>query len=126
MISRRHTLAIAFSAALVGSFSGAAIAQGAGSTVKLVVPFAPGGGVDTAARLIARQIQSNTSWTVVVENRAGGSGTVGGKAVQTAAPDGNTLLFSASTHVLAKEVLKVPPYDPQTDFQAVARVAEAR
>jgi tripartite-type tricarboxylate transporter receptor subunit TctC len=50
---------------------------------------------------------------------------VGGKAVQTAAPDGSTLLFSASTHVLAKEVLKVPPYDPQTDFQAVARVAEA-
>jgi tripartite-type tricarboxylate transporter receptor subunit TctC len=125
MTSRRHTLSIAFASALAASFPMQALSQSAGSTVKLVVPFAPGGGVDTAARLIARQIQTNTGWTVVVENRAGGSGTVGGKAVQTAAPDGNTLLFSASTHVLAKEVLKSPPYDPQTDFQAVARVAEA-
>ena len=93
--------------------------------IKLIVPFAPGGGVDVAARLLARQLQSNTGLTVIVENRAGASGTVGGKAVQIAAPDGNTLLFSASTHVLAKEVLKMPPYDPLTDFQPVARVAEA-
>lgn len=93
--------------------------------IKLIVPFAPGGGVDTAARLIARQLQVNTGVTVIVENRAGASGTVGGKVVQMAAPDGQTLLFSASTHVLVKEVLKVPPYDPVTDFAAVARVAEA-
>jgi tripartite-type tricarboxylate transporter receptor subunit TctC len=93
--------------------------------IKLIVPFAPGGGVDTAARLIARQLQVNTGISVIVENRAGASGTVGGKVVQTAAADGQTLLFSASTHVLVKEVLKAPPYDPITDFAAVARVAEA-
>jgi tripartite-type tricarboxylate transporter receptor subunit TctC len=93
--------------------------------IKLIVPFAPGGGVDTAARLVARQLQANLNQTVIVENRAGASGTVGGKAVQTAAADGQTLLFSASTHVLAKEVLKSPPYDPVKDFQVVARVAEA-
>jgi tripartite-type tricarboxylate transporter receptor subunit TctC len=93
--------------------------------IKLIVPFAPGGGVDTAARLIARQLQSNLGVSVIVENRAGASGTIGGKAVQTAAADGQTLLFSASTHVLAKEVLKNAPYDPVKDFQAVARVAEA-
>jgi tripartite-type tricarboxylate transporter receptor subunit TctC len=93
--------------------------------LKLIVPFAPGGGVDTAARLIARQMQTNTGQTVIVENRAGASGTVGGKAVQIAAPDGLTLLFSASTHVLANAVLKTPPYDPLKDFAPVARVAEA-
>lgn len=93
--------------------------------IKLIVPFAPGGGVDTAARLIARQLQVNTGTTVIVENRAGASGTVGGKVVQMAAADGQTLLFSASTHMLVKEVLKVPPYDPVNDFAAVARVAEA-
>lgn len=93
--------------------------------IKLIVPFAPGGGVDVAARLVARQLQSNTGLTVIVENRAGASGTVGGKAVQAAPADGQTLLFSASTHVLAKEVLKTPPYDPLTDFQPVARIAEA-
>jgi tripartite-type tricarboxylate transporter receptor subunit TctC len=93
--------------------------------IKLIVPFAPGGGVDTAARLIARQLQVNTGVNVIVENRAGASGTVGGKAVQIAAANGQTLLFSASTHVLVKEVLKVAPYDPVADFAAVARVAEA-
>lgn len=93
--------------------------------VKLVVPFAPGGGVDTAARLLAKQLQANTGITVIVENKAGGSGTIGGLAVKNAAADGQTLLFSASTHVLAKEVLAKAPYDPVTDFMPVARVAEA-
>ena len=93
--------------------------------IKLIVPFAPGGGVDSAARLIARQLQVNLNVTVLVENRAGASGTIGGKAVQTAAPDGQTLLFSASTHVLANQVMAVPPYDPVADFAAVARVGEA-
>lgn len=94
-------------------------------TLKLVVPFAAGGGVDQAARLLSRQLQSDLGISVIVENRGGGSGTVGGKAVQMAAPDGMTLLFSAATHVLAKHVLANPIYDPQADFAPVARVGEA-
>lgn len=94
-------------------------------TLKLVVPFAAGGGVDQAARLLGRQLQADLGIPVIVDNRAGGSGTIGGKAVQMAAPDGMTLLFSAATHVLAKQVLANPPYDPQTDFAPVARVGEA-
>ena len=93
--------------------------------IKLIVPFAPGGGVDSAARLIAKQLQGNLNVTVLVENRAGASGTIGGKAVQTAAPDGQTLLFSASTHVLTNQVMATPPYDPVADFAPVARVGEA-
>lgn len=94
-------------------------------TLRLVVPFAAGGGVDQAARLLSRQLQSDLGVPVIVDNRAGASGTVGGKFVQTATPDGMTLLFSAATHVLAKQVLANPPYDPQTDFAPVARVGEA-
>lgn len=94
-------------------------------TLKLIVPFAAGGGVDQAARLLGKQLQTDLGVSVIVENRAGASGTIGGKAVQTAAPDGMTLLFSAATHVLAKQVLAVPPYDPQADFAPVARVGEA-
>ena len=126
MGARRHCICLAMAAAAALALSPAfGQAQAPLGPIKLIVPFAPGGGVDTAARLIGRQLQTNTGWTVIVENRAGASGTVGGKAVQTAAADGNTLLFSASTHVLVKEVMKAPPYDPQTDFQPVARVAEA-
>jgi len=97
----------------------------AGHTIKIVVPFAAGGGVDNAARLLGEQLRKKLGVTVVVDNRAGGSGTIGGKAVETAPADGYTLLFSAATHVLARQVLASPPYDPQTAFAPVARVGEA-
>lgn len=93
--------------------------------LKMVVPFAAGGGVDSAARLIAKQLGTNLGVAVVVENKPGANGSVGGKFVQTAAPDGTTLLFSASTHALARQVMATPPYDPLTDFALVARVGEA-
>jgi tripartite-type tricarboxylate transporter receptor subunit TctC len=96
-----------------------------GKTIRMIVPFAAGGGVDNAARLLSEQLRKQLGVTVIVDNRAGASGTVGGKAVQIAPADGYTLLFSASTHVLAKQVLSNPPYDPQTDFAPVARVGEA-
>ena len=94
-------------------------------TLKLVVPFAAGGGVDQAARLLGRQLQADLGVPVIVENKGGGSGTIGGKAVQSSPADGMTLLFSAATHVLAQQVLANPPYEPQTDFEPIARVGEA-
>lgn len=93
--------------------------------IRMIVPFAPGGGVDSAARLIAKQLGTNLSVAVVVENKPGANGSVGGKFVQSAAPDGQTLLFSASTQALVKQVMAAPPYDPLTDFAPVARVGEA-
>lgn len=94
-------------------------------TLKIVVPFAPGGGVDSAARLIAKQLGTNLKVPVVVENKPGANGSVGGKFVQTAHPDGLTLLFSASTQVLVNQVMAMPPYDPLVDFAPVARVGAA-
>ncbi len=94
-------------------------------TIKLIVPFAAGGGVDNAARLIAKQMQMNLNVSIVVENKPGASGTIGGKFVQGAQADGQTLLFSASTQALTKLVIANPPYDPLTDFSYVARVGEA-
>lgn len=93
--------------------------------IRLIVPFAAGGGVDSAARLVAKQLGMQLNTAVVVENKPGGSGSVGGKAVQMAAPDGQTLLFSASTQALIRQVMATPPYDPLTDFAPVARVGEA-
>jgi tripartite-type tricarboxylate transporter receptor subunit TctC len=94
-------------------------------TIRLIVPFAAGGGVDVLARLYAEMLKEKHGLTVVVENRGGGSGTIGGLVVHQAAPDGYTLLFSASTHTTARLVMKDAPYDPVTEFTPIARVGEA-
>ena len=94
-------------------------------TIRLVVPFVPGGGVDTLARMMAEKMQPRLGVTVIVENRAGASGTVGGASVLQSPPDGYTVLFSANTHSMAKLVMSKPPYDPLTDFRPIARVGEA-
>ncbi len=94
-------------------------------TIRIVVPFVPGGGVDTLARMFAEKMQPKLGVTVIVENRAGASGTVGGASVQQSPSDGYTVLFSANTHSMAKQVMSKPPYDPLTDFTPIARVGEA-
>jgi tripartite-type tricarboxylate transporter receptor subunit TctC len=104
------------------------IARGAGfpsRSIRIVVPVAPGGGVDTFARLIANKIKLQRDINFIVENRPGGNSTIGGIEVQRAAPDGHTVLFHASTHNVAKLVLKSPPYDPGTDFTPIALAGEA-
>lgn len=93
--------------------------------IRLVVPFAAGGGVDVFARLLAEKLKEKYGLTIVVENRGGANGSIGGSAVRSAEPDGTTLLFSAMTHTMAKQVMKSPPYDPVTDFTPIARVGEA-
>lgn len=110
---------------VLGAAISAAQAKYPDGPIKMIVPFAAGGGVDNAARLIAKQMQSSLNVPIVIENRPGANGSIGAKAVQTAPADGQTLLFSASTHVLARQVMASPPYDPLTDFSFVARVGEA-
>lgn len=124
-IALRGLLAASVAASALGPCGAAARFPEPDKTLKLVVPFAAGGGVDNAARLLGEQLRKQLGLTVIVENKAGASGTIGGKAVQTATADGYTLLFSAATHVLARQVLANAPYDPQTDFAPVARVGEA-
>jgi tripartite-type tricarboxylate transporter receptor subunit TctC len=96
-----------------------------GKPLHIVVPFAPGGGVDVLARLIAERMASQLGQNVLVENRAGASGTIGGSYVMQAAPDGYTLLFSSNTHVMSKLVMAAAPYDPLGDFTPIARLGEA-
>jgi tripartite-type tricarboxylate transporter receptor subunit TctC len=93
--------------------------------VKIIVPFAAGGGVDVFARLLSEKLRQKNSLTIIVDNRAGANGSLGGNVVKNAEPDGTTLLFSAGTHVMARQVMKNAPYDPIDDFAAIARVGEA-
>jgi tripartite-type tricarboxylate transporter receptor subunit TctC len=92
--------------------------------IRIVVPVAPGGGVDTFARLIAAKVKTQRDVTFIVENRTGGNSTIGGLEVQRAAPDGYTVLFHASTHNVANLVLKNAPYDPVKDFTPIAVTGE--
>src|SRR5258708_40016843 len=88
--------------------------------IRIVVPVAPGGGVDTFARLIAAKAKVQHDVQFIVDNRTGGNSTIGGLEVQRAAPDGYTVLFHASTHNVARLVLKNAPYDPVADFTPIA------
>ncbi len=125
-LHRRHFLAstLAAGASLAVSGARADAYPVAGRPLKLVVPFAPGGGVDVLARLYAEALKDKFG-TVVVENRGGANGTLGGQIVHQAAPDGYTLLFSASTHTMARQVMRNSPYDPVAEFTPIARVGEA-
>lgn len=119
---RRRSLLIS----ALGWAAGCPVADATQATpLRLVVPFAPGGGVDAAARALAGALPAVLGTPVTVENHPGASGTIGGRLVMAAPPDGRTLLFSAATHVFTRQVLALPPYDPQTDFAAVARFGQA-
>jgi tripartite-type tricarboxylate transporter receptor subunit TctC len=109
------------------SLAAPAFAQGAfpDKPIKVIVPYAAGGGVDVMARLVAEKAAPLFGVPVIVENRAGASGTIGGQAVHQSQPDGYTLLFAPLTHVMANIVLKSAPYDAVNDFTPVARVGES-
>jgi tripartite-type tricarboxylate transporter receptor subunit TctC len=93
--------------------------------IRIIVPVSPGGGVDTFARLIAAKIGEQRHVEFVVENRTGGNSTVGGLDVRRAAPDGTMVLFHASTHNVARLVMRDVPYDPIADFTPIALAGEA-
>jgi len=91
--------------------------------VKIVVPFTPGTGIDILARTLGQKMGDDWKVAVVVENRPGASGNIGTEAVAKSAPDGYTLLMTASTIVLNRSLFKSIPYDPVADFAPVAPLA---
>lgn len=122
-MNKRIALPAAFALAL--ALSPACAQTYPSQTIKMIVPFAAGGGVDAYARVLAQHLRDKRGVDIIVENRAGSNGAVGGLAVQRADPNGYMILFSASTHVMARQVMQNAPYDPVTDFAAIARVGEA-
>ena len=93
-------------------------------TVSLVVPYPPGGSVDGVARIIAQKLTETMGQNFIVENRAGGAGgIVGANYVAKSAPDGYTMLLTASIHVVTPFLHKSVPYDVVTDFTPITLVA---
>jgi len=90
--------------------------------VKLVVPYAPGGGTDYVARLLATKLTEQGVGTFIIENRPGGGGTVGSATVARAAPDGYTLLVTAPEMSTDPSVRLSLPYDVSKDFAPISQL----
>ncbi|MDB5859406.1 MAG: hypothetical protein JWQ76_3095 [Ramlibacter sp.] len=93
--------------------------------VRVIIPFPPGGTLDTVGRQLAQKLGDQLGQTFLVDNRPGGNGTIGADVVSKAPADGYTLLFNASTFVSAPMTMKSVPYSVVKDFQPVALVAKA-
>jgi tripartite-type tricarboxylate transporter receptor subunit TctC len=126
VLARSAVLLVPLLMAFLGPLPSPAIAQSYPSrTVTVVVPFPPGGSVDGVARILVQKLNETVGQHFIVENRAGGaSGTVGANAVAKAAPDGYTLLVSASVHVINPFLYKNVPYDVVKDFSPVVLLAD--
>lgn len=93
--------------------------------VRVIIPFPPGGTLDTLGRTVAQKLSEQMGQPFVVENKPGGNGTIGADAVAKAPADGYTLLFNASTFTTAPMTMKQVPYSVVKDFAPVALVAKA-
>ena len=95
-------------------------------TLTLVVPFPPGGSTDTLARSIGAKMQEKLGQTVIVDNKAGATGTIGAALVKRAAPDGYTVLVSSlGPFVIAPHLIKNVPYDAGKDFDLLTVAVQA-
>ncbi|HYC36048.1 MAG TPA: tripartite tricarboxylate transporter substrate binding protein [Usitatibacter sp.] len=94
--------------------------------IKLVVGFAAGGNTDTVARVVGQKLSERLGQSVIIENKAGAGGTIATGEVARAAPDGYTLTMgTTTTHAIAVAAYSKLTYDPATDFEPIALVANA-
>lgn len=91
--------------------------------IRVIVPIAPGGGVDTMARTIAPLLSGRIGQSVVVDNRAGGGGSIGAELTAQAIPDGHTIMLASSAFVL-HSLLYRARYDPVRDFSPITQVVQ--
>jgi tripartite-type tricarboxylate transporter receptor subunit TctC len=130
MLFQRHPrtspLQVALAALLLVAFStGDAKALYPERAVRIVVPFAPGGGTDVVARTLAQEMASDLGVSVVIENKPGAGTIIGTQAVAASAPDGYTLLMGTFSHAVNSSLSANLPYDPHKDFAAVALIARS-
>jgi tripartite-type tricarboxylate transporter receptor subunit TctC len=126
-LSRRRCLhraasAFALGAAFAIALAGMQAAAQSERTIKIVVPFPPGGAIDVLARMMGDQIGKAHGAAVVIEDRPGGGTVIGTEAVFRANPDGNTLLIDNNSFVITPHLHKVA-YDPFAGFEPICNIA---
>ena len=125
MLKRAFSLLVAASvAALPGSLQ--AQQKFPSKPIRIVVPFSPGGGTDTVARIISQKMGESWGQSMVIENRTGAGGMIGTALVAKATPDGHTLLVSSSAFAINAAMNRDLPYDPLKDFAGVTRIGYSK
>ena len=119
----RHALGLAVACAIVAP---AAAQSWPARPVRIIVPFAPGGGVDTVARLLAQKLTEQIGGSFVIDNRPGAAGALGTELVARAAPDGHTLLAAATEFAINPSLRSKLPYDPFRDFAHISQLANVQ
>jgi tripartite-type tricarboxylate transporter receptor subunit TctC len=121
-----HKTMTAAAAALIALVGAAHAQDWPNRPITLVVPFAPGGGIDVSVRLQAQHMSELIGQSIVVENIGGAAGTTGSQRVAKAAPDGYTMLIGNSgTHAFSQSLYKRKPYDAVADFTPVGLVSDS-
>jgi tripartite-type tricarboxylate transporter receptor subunit TctC len=116
-------IAVAFAIFLAGCSIATAADTYPSRRITVIVPFGAGSGTDGVARIITQRLAEVLKATIVVENRAGASGSIGATYAARSAPDGYTLLFGgSSTHAANPSLLKSIQYSPTDDFTPIARL----
>jgi tripartite-type tricarboxylate transporter receptor subunit TctC len=125
--SRKSSILFALAAcALLSAWpEGKAFAAYPDRIIKIVVPFAPGGGTDVVARTLAQEMSKDLGVSVIIENKPGAGTIIGTQAVATSAPDGYTLLMGTFANAVNPSLNPKLPYDAHNDFAAVALVARS-
>ena len=123
MITRRRLLATSAAAALAPAVTGRAQAQNwPNRFVRLIVPIAPGGPTDVAARVMAEPLSRLWGQQVVVENKPGGGTNIGSEMVARSNPDGYTILYATASLAVAPSLYRTLGYDPVADLAPVANI----
>src|SRR2546421_15148 len=104
--------------ALIAALPPQASAQPGGKVMRIVVPFAAGGAREVLARAFTSELGAALGVTAIIDNRPGAGGAIGTASAAKAAPDGQTLIFAASSHNITALLGASPAYDPIRDFAA--------
>ncbi|MBI2315714.1 MAG: tripartite tricarboxylate transporter substrate binding protein, partial [Betaproteobacteria bacterium] len=123
---RASTVFAGICAFFAGHFTGITLAADyPDRTMRLVVPYPPGGGTDIVARALGQKLAEAWKQNVVVDNRGGAGGNIGTELVARAVPDGHTLLIAISSFTVNPSIFKQLPWDPVRDFAPVSKVGSS-